>query len=253
MDAKQCARCEELKPLTSFHKSKAGRDGYHYYCKACISTYQEEYRARKRAAKPPKPPRTAKVCRRCQIEKPVDEFPWLTKKGRQPYLGAWCHSCIKEYKDTLYRSTHPDRTPKVTSKTCAICEKHLPSTDFLLTLNTEDNLSFDCRKCRLKQNKARWLAKNPYFCRQHTMKALARKKGLVVDDDVDYHAILERDGYTCHICGDPVPPDDVEFDHVIPLDRGGPHTMANIRVSHATCNRHKHNKILPKDEALYIG
>ena len=32
---KKCTKCEELKPLTDFHKNKKNKDGYVYHCKAC--------------------------------------------------------------------------------------------------------------------------------------------------------------------------------------------------------------------------
>lgn len=58
-------------------------------------------------------------------------------------------------------------------------------------------------------------------------------------EPLDYQAILARDGFVCHICGDDVPPESVEMDHVIPLAAGGTHTYPNVRVSHARCNRLK--------------
>ncbi|MGY1439522.1 HNH endonuclease [Streptomyces reniochalinae] len=55
--------------------------------------------------------------------------------------------------------------------------------------------------------------------------------------------VHERDGWTCHICGDPV--DRIAkapalnapvLDHVIPLARGGEHSEANIKTAHFYCN-----------------
>lgn len=67
----------------------------------------------------------------------------------------------------------------------------------------------------------------------------ARKKGNLGADRVDYEAILKRDGLVCHICGLPILPSQLEFDHVIPLARGGAHSALNIKPSHALCNRRK--------------
>jgi len=33
--------------------------------------------------------------------------------------------------------------------------------------------------------------------------------------------------------------EDLHFDHVVPLSKGGPHTTENIRPSHSTCNLKK--------------
>ncbi|NRQ35984.1 HNH endonuclease [Nonomuraea sp. NN258] len=64
-------------------------------------------------------------------------------------------------------------------------------------------------------------------------------------DKVDYSKILERDGWVCHICGYPIDGlDDLHFDHVIPLIKGGPHSLTNIRPAHAKCNLRKGAKLL---------
>lgn len=61
---------------------------------------------------------------------------------------------------------------------------------------------------------------------------------------VDLSAILERDGMTCHLCLEPIPSLEVlHFDHVIPLSKGGPHSMDNIKPSHAACNLRKGAKL----------
>jgi hypothetical protein len=72
---------------------------------------------------------------------------------------------------------------------------------------------------------------------------------LVIADDV-----FERDQWVCHLCGETVPeqlrvsafragiyePLAPVVDHVIPLSKGGPHTMDNCRLAHWTCNAQKH-------------
>jgi hypothetical protein len=56
-------------------------------------------------------------------------------------------------------------------------------------------------------------------------------------------AIHERDGWTCHICGDPVDRDAVVpdlaapvLDHVIALAKGGTHGEGNLKTAHFYCN-----------------
>lgn len=70
--------------------------------------------------------------------------------------------------------------------------------------------------------------------------------------------VFERDGWMCHLCGDPIPeplrgtprilggthdPLSPVIDHVIPLSKGGPHTMENCRAAHWTCNASKFNTL----------
>lgn len=77
------------------------------------------------------------------------------------------------------------------------------------------------------------------------MKRNALKRGAVIGR-VDYERIYVRDRGRCHICRrpEPVPRDELEFDHVIPLSKGGEHTTGNIAVAHRTCNRRKFNRVV---------
>lgn len=61
---------------------------------------------------------------------------------------------------------------------------------------------------------------------------------------VNYERIQRRDKMRCHICRRKVKPADLEFDHVIPLAKGGTDTETNIAVSHKSCNRKKHVRII---------
>lgn len=83
-----------------------------------------------------------------------------------------------------------------------------------------------------KANPERWALQNRENARRR-----AKAKG---SERVDYAAILAEHGMVCHICGGEIPTlDDLHFDHVIPLARGGLHVPENIRPSHAVCNLRK--------------
>lgn len=65
--------------------------------------------------------------------------------------------------------------------------------------------------------------------------------------------VCERDGWKCWWCGDETPralrgsieANAPEVDHVIPLSRGGTHSMMNCRCACRACNLIKGDKILP--------
>ena len=63
-------------------------------------------------------------------------------------------------------------------------------------------------------------------------------------------AILERDGWVCHICTLPIDPtvqwpavDSPTVDHVIPLAQGGSNDADNLAAAHAYCNNVKHSRL----------
>lgn len=115
---------------------------------------------------------------------------------------------------------------------------------------------------RLRCEKHRLLRKRQL---QRARTAQLRAEGYgVVADLVIADEVFERDNWICHLCGKAVPkrlrssefragvyePLAPVVDHVIPLSRGGPHTMDNCRLAHWTCNSRKFdNDALPADPA----
>jgi hypothetical protein len=72
---------------------------------------------------------------------------------------------------------------------------------------------------------------------------LSRANKLGVESEyVDYADVLRRSGGTCSLCGGKIHSgpgtkgEALHFDHVIPVSKGGSHTMDNIAAAHAHCN-----------------
>ena len=55
--------------------------------------------------------------------------------------------------------------------------------------------------------------------------------------------VARRDNYTCQICGKNLKDDDIEFDHIIPISKGGSSEEHNICTICPKCNRAKSNRI----------
>jgi 5-methylcytosine-specific restriction endonuclease McrA len=53
-------------------------------------------------------------------------------------------------------------------------------------------------------------------------------------------AVWKRDGGKCVNCGSDV---DIEYDHIIPVVKGGSSTIQNIQILCKKCNRKKHASI----------
>jgi len=108
--------------------------------------------------------------------------------------------------------------------------------------------SLECRVAWTQYQKG--YASSPWFegidatwswKQRRAARIAATSDGQVVRDEV-----FQRDAWTCHICGmkvkrkasvpDPFAP---TIDHVIPLARGGGHTIDNVRTAHYGCNTRK--------------
>jgi len=114
-------------------------------------------------------------------------------------------------------------------------------------------------KQSLIENKRRWRAENkaifmaqcaryrkahPEKSRERCSRRRARIHNATIEP-VNYIDVLARDGRWCYLCEKDITlTDEMHFDHVIPLSKGGAHTMENIRPTHGTCNVRKHSKIL---------
>jgi len=60
------------------------------------------------------------------------------------------------------------------------------------------------------------------------------------------HNIFERDKNTCQYCGKVFDRSELNLDHIVPRDRGGPTTWENIVCSCVPCNTHKANRTPPE-------
>lgn len=86
-----------------------------------------------------------------------------------------------------------------------------------------------------------WRKKNPDAVLDRVRRRQARKMGAPVVDKINRSELWERDGGKCHLCGKRCDPNNWHADHLVPLSLGGSHTMANLAVSHPTCNLRRNN------------
>lgn len=84
------------------------------------------------------------------------------------------------------------------------------------------------------------------YTAKHKRRALERQAYV---EPVSRGAIMERDKWTCKLCGDRIPknltghhPKAPSLDHIIPLSKGGEHSRANVQAAHFGCNAAKGNR-----------
>lgn len=95
------------------------------------------------------------------------------------------------------------------------------------------------KHCRLCQRRADRMS---YYRRRFSkLEKVSARRALqygclvgAVDYALVYAAAI---GGPCDLCSHVLTPDNVEFDHVIPLAVGGSHTQDNLRLVHRYCNR----------------
>jgi 5-methylcytosine-specific restriction endonuclease McrA len=228
---KVCTKCHEEKPTEDFNRWSGSRDGRFPWCRECNCVYQRERAAAKRAARLPKPPVVipeTKPCTRCGQEKALTDF--FAKPGGKFGRDSWCRECRGTYGRDFYHTNVE-----------------------MIRVRNQQNYARNAE--RERQRAANRRAVNPDYWqnlsdeerlwhREATARSRAKARGVAVEM-VDFAAVLARDGYHCHICEQPITPQEiaaVEFDHVLPIDRGGAHTADNIKVAHVFCNQSKGQK-----------
>jgi 5-methylcytosine-specific restriction endonuclease McrA len=88
----------------------------------------------------------------------------------------------------------------------------------------------------------------PVFMRQSgaTETKEGRRGGRYIPREIMLK-VVRRDSQLCQVCFKYVRDDELEFDHIIPVSKGGPTSADNLRVLCRDCNRSKSNTL---DEIL---
>jgi 5-methylcytosine-specific restriction endonuclease McrA len=97
-----------------------------------------------------------------------------------------------------------------------------------------------------------WAARNPEKTKEYSRRITAKRKALKLLNEHEKYTekeILDLHGFVCHICRLPIDPfipryrsEGLHLDHIIPLAKGGPDIIANIKPAHAACNIKKKDK-----------
>ena len=69
-----------------------------------------------------------------------------------------------------------------------------------------------------------------------------RREGRYIPRQIMFK-VVRRDNHICQICHKYVPDDKIQFDHLIPISKGGPTIVDNLRLLCDDCNRKKSNAL----------
>ena len=108
---------------------------------------------------------------------------------------------------------------------------------------------------KVKKHRKKWNKNNKEYKREACRKRRAiRKKSLVIK--YSEKEVLFKYGSNCHICNLPIDllaprwsgeqgwENGLHIDHLIPIVKGGPDTIENVRPAHGFCNISKGAKIM---------
>lgn len=106
-------------------------------------------------------------------------------------------------------------------------------------------------KERLLEQKREWIKKNP----NHRSQVDRRRRARIANNGYEKYTeedVIELYGSNCYLCDGPINleaerqtgrsgwEEGLHIDHFIPISKGGPDTLANVRPTHGRCNLIKH-------------
>jgi hypothetical protein len=153
-------------------------------------------------------------------------------------------------------STRPT-APYEVQQTCTKCAEEKPLLDFYKDVRGRNGCMTKCKNCHNKicsaNNKknpeagkasaARWRKNNPEKIKalNSATKSRRRKSERQLFSHDDWQSILRQYHLSCAYCGCGV---NLTMDHVVPLIRGGRHSVGNIIPACRSCNSSKGGKFI---------
>lgn len=262
-ETKRCNHCHEVKSIDDFSPADLGY--FHGKCKACERDIdqkkrQEQYR-NDPAGKFFRPfvneaGIRVKRCVDCHKEKPLSEF-YANGKGR---YHSKCNTCEKAIKKTEYDANpekyraaalesarkHPERTRARFKRWYTTHTEHLTRyRKERHVVHREKFLAVDrIRHIKNAEQERLYRIAHRAEAAERAQRRRALQRNAPRVEKIKRLSIIERDKWTCYLCGQICTTTTVSLDHVVPLFRGGSHTADNLRVACRSCNSRKGAKLL---------
>lgn len=245
---KHCHTCNQVKPLSDFHKNAAREDGVCHECKECAKQRAKNWRdnnlekarattrrcqqqRKARGIRYVAPEDGEKHCNLCDQTKHVSAF---NKNVTMPDGLRYCCRDCEKAKGIQWRTQNRERDRR-THRAWAARNKG--------KLKEKRAIYREKNREILREKNRIYGRQNPEKRREQVMRRNARKRQSTIAP-VSYKRIWERDKGFCYLCGLRVDPNDCWYDHIIPLSKGGSHTESNIAVTHSWCNMKKSANIV---------
>ena len=217
MDGKRCQRCKTMRPLTEYFKNKAMHDGLKPLCKPCASAERTERLHRVK-------------------QDPVRLSVYKKTLGR---ASVKCYACAKARNTnaSLDEWLHHIATPRMKPSEEA---REVQRKNFRETQKLKYRANHDYREAQLK--------KNAQAHRDRPWVMLARKHhrdagliGAIDDQTVSVEALKQLwiEATHCLYCGRELDRYNKSVEHMIPLSKGGQHTLSNVLLICRACNEAK--------------
>lgn len=208
-ERKECSKCKTKKEKTEFGKRKDSKTGLTSWCKKCRNK-----KSRKKYKENP-------------VQKKEKNREWHKKNQEK----------VRE-KRKRYREENPEYFKKKSREDSRRFRENNPTYAEEYRSNNRE---------RVIETERSWVEKNRKKKRSSWRKSAAKRRAIQKKtslEDIDLDRIIEEKGLWCYLCSSDIKWENLHFDHVTPLSRGGEHKQENIFPSHNTCNKRKSHRLL---------
>jgi len=250
MEPKLCNVCNEDKPLHNYTFIK-DRKKYKATCKECVARKSREDRSQKKQ-------QNLRFCKNCKNWLDFSEF----QKDQAERYHYECKKCVI----LLTKSGSTSKSVIVGSdKLCLECHKLINISNFPVgrglggvqaycssCIRLRAQKKYKSEKSKYRERSYRWRIENrEVYLAQHRIHQFNRISQTKAQSDgtVDEDFLKQIYGTeNCYYCNRATPDDERTLEHVIPLSRGGLHSVYNIEMACINCNSGKQHKTIEEWE-----
>jgi 5-methylcytosine-specific restriction endonuclease McrA len=243
---KPCTKCGIVKPLTEFHAGRKSRPGTHRSrCKECERQVRAEYRARNRE----------------ELRRKGREYAANNRDKMRERSRAWYYA-NKERVLEQSRAWHKNNPDKASAKAAAFRARNAE----VNRRKARERYWADPQKAQAISRKHRNAHKERIRARERELRnndafrfkdrikaakrrALKRRNGVFVLSQRDLRRLMEASN--CYLCGTALDGANKQVDHIIPLSRGGRHSVGNLAAACDRCNLSKQSRT-PSEFRIYL-
>jgi 5-methylcytosine-specific restriction endonuclease McrA len=217
MISKSCSRCKEIKSLDSFHADNSRKDGLQPYCKSCRKIAQQKHYVENKEQFNEK-----QAIHRLRNKDEINRYSrnrYEKNKEKESERKKKYYQKNKEMIDARNKKYNEQNKEKRQSRA---------------------QIYYQQNKDRIKLVSNAYRFNNPELNRNASAKrrAIKESNGIFVISKKELKALYESDCFYCGSKGK------IELDHVLPIIKGGRHSIGNLVAACQSCNRSKGAKLL---------
>jgi 5-methylcytosine-specific restriction endonuclease McrA len=220
---KGCTLCGQSQPVSHFTVNKALKSGLSSFCRNCAADRRKKY-----------------------YEKDKEHINKVKRKNRKKYRDKELAYNKEYYQKTKERRLEVAKKYRENNR-----EKLLEDVRQYNKIHKKENKerSRNYRKNnpeKIKQIKNSYRKNNPEAIQKHRMIRRARKaqNGIFKVSEKELAKLMAS---PCAVCGSNK---QTTIDHIIPISRGGTHSIGNLQPLCKSCNSSKHQKVMTEWKLL---